>query len=229
MIYALHGAVGSAEDWANLYIPEETIQHVNLWRFLMCCPKPISEMGTTINSDSTDKKANIIGYSMGGRLALHALLDDPNKWEKAIIISAHTGLINEKEKSNRLSIDAEWASKALSLEWKDFLKEWNQQDILSKCQLPDRMSLKKWQRQIARSFIDWSTGAQEDLLPKLSNISTKVLWLTGEKDKKFTSIAENACKLLPDSKHKIVPNVGHRIPWEKPEVFNQLCSEFLKK
>jgi len=195
MIYALHGAVGSAEDWANLYIPEETIQHVNLWRFLMCCPKPISEMGTTINSDSTDKKANIIGYSMGGRLALHALLDDPNKWEKAIIISAHTGLINEKEKSDRLSIDAEWASKALSLEWKDFLKEWNQQDILSKCQLPDRMSLKKWQR----------------------------------KDKKFTSIAENACKLLPDSKHKIVPNVGHRIPWEKPEVFNQLCSEFLKK
>ena len=226
MIYALHGAVGSSKDW-NLFqekLPDLNV--VNLWRFLACCPKPLPELAEAINNEIQEPPHTLLGYSMGGRIALHCLLQNPTHWKKAVIVSAHPGLTSKAQRAERRSHDAEWAAKCLRLPFEEFLEVWNQQGILPESLLPERLHLKMWKKQIARSFIDWSTGAQEDLLPALSSLSTEVLWITGERDQKFFQLAKNTCQQMPNATHLTIPNCGHRVPWEQPEEFSRIVSEF---
>ena len=54
--------------------------------------------------------------------------------------------------------------------------------------LPDR------RREVARSFVDWSLGAQEPLWGRLAGIACPVLWCVGERDGKFRALAERAAR-----------------------------------
>ena len=234
MIWALHGAVGRAADWhdyaAAVRLEGEEIRRLDLWRFLDCCPMPLEKFGATLASEISriDSAPVLLGYSMGGRLALHALLEQPDLWKAAIIVSAHPGLNDEEACRERREKDAGWSALALKGEWSDFLLKWQGQDVLGGVEMPDRVDLKSRRASIARSFVDWSLGAQENLMPRLSEITAPVLWLTGERDHKFTSLAERAVPNLSNGKHTIIPECGHRVPWEKPDEFAQMVRSFLE-
>jgi len=234
MIWALHGAVGMAADWRQFAdsLPPELggVRRLDLWRFLDCCPMPLEKIGATLVGEikRVDPDPTLVAYSMGGRLALHALLADPDLWKSAIIISAHSGLRDEAERAARREKDAEWSALALKGEWANFLEQWNTQGVLGGAvDMPDRTPLKTRRASIARSFVDWSLGAQADLLPSLVKISCPLLWLTGESDGKFTQIAEKAVMNIPQAEHQIMADCGHRLPWEKPSEFSRLVQEFL--
>lgn len=227
MIYALHGAVGSPSDWHGLEPEGELFKAVNLWRFLECCPMSLNAFGAALNEENTSEDSVLLGYSMGARLALHALLDKASRWSKAILVAPHTGFSSEVDRSARRSQDAEWASLALSGDWGVFIEKWNAQSVFADAQSLDRHHLKVWRKQIARSLIDWSTGAQEDLIDRLSEIEIPVLWLTGERDSKFTQVAELAVPRMKNARHVVMPGVGHRIPWEDPQGFKKQISDFL--
>ncbi|MBT8043358.1 MAG: hypothetical protein KJO79_00280, partial [Verrucomicrobiae bacterium] len=83
MIWALHGAVGMAADWrvfaASLPPSFGGLRRLDLWRFLDCCPMPLEKFGITLAEEikRIDPEPTLLGYSMGGRLALHALLAQP--------------------------------------------------------------------------------------------------------------------------------------------------------
>ena len=230
MIYALHGAVGMAADWKDLAVTLKQdnvpLARVDLWQFLACCPMPISEFGAAFNKEVHAKNPVLLGYSMGGRLALHALLENPSKWSKAVIVSAHTG-IAEEGKIPRQALDAAWAAKALKGEWSAFLNEWNAQGVLDGATMPDRRSLQPRREAVARSFMDWTVGVQEDLLQQLEKVTCPVLWIVGERDTKFLKVAKAAVEAIPNAKLVVVPDCGHRVPWEKPEEFALAVQEFL--
>jgi len=242
MIWTLHGAVGRSADWlefatsmretlAEVGASCDEVRRLDLWRFLDCCPMPLSEVGAAIAGQirRIDPDPVLIGYSMGGRLALHALLEDPKMWKRAVIVSAHPGLKEESERVERRLKDAEWSALALKGEWSDFLKKWESQGVLAGAgEMPDRRVLKSRRASVARSFVDWSLGAQEDLSPRLKEIECPVLWVTGEEDHKFTALGKEAVLQLLNAEHQIVPKSGHRVPWECPEKFVELCVDFLK-
>ena len=234
MIWALHGAVGMAADWRQFAdsLPPELggVRRLDLWRFLDCCPMPLDKIGATLVGEikRIDPEPTLVAYSMGGRLALHALLAEPDLWKSAIIISAHPGLSDEDERAARRQKDAEWSALALKGEWVDFLEQWNTQGVLRGAgDMPDRTPLKTRRASIARSFIDWSLGAQADLFPNMAEISCPLLWLTGESDGKFTEVAKKAVMNIPQAEHQIIPDCGHRLPWENPSEFSRLVQEFL--
>ena len=252
MIWALHGAVGSSSDWLDFSAsisqrcPEVgEVRRLDLWRFLDCCSMPLEKVGAAIAGQIAriDPNPILLGYSMGGRLALHALLADPKFWSAAIIVSAHPGLRHENERVIRRRNDARWSAQALKGDWLEFLKNWESQgvlqgsdkrsDVRSKSSssriLPDRRGLKKRRNSIARSFVDWSLGAQSDLSERFSKISCPVLWVTGEDDVKFSQLATSVVKYIPDVQYVSVPQCGHRVPWEQAEVFDSLCADFIKK
>ena len=234
MIWALHGAVGSAADWRvfaeSVRSSGEEIRRLDLWRFLDCCPMPLEKFGVTLSTEIAriDPEPVIIGYSMGGRLALHALLAKPDMWKAAIIISAHAGLSSESDRSERRKRDAEWSAQALKGEWSEFLSTWQGQAVLDGVNMPDRNSLRGRRASIARSFVDWSLGAQKDLTPRLSEITAPVLWVTGERDRKFTSLAKQSVPHLQNGRHLSLLECGHRVPWEKPDEFSQEVRAFLE-
>ena len=76
MIHALHGAVGMAGDWEGI-LPQARMW--NLWTLLERGEVSLAEAGDMIASEAQDGDS-LIGYSMGGRLALHALLSVKCQW-----------------------------------------------------------------------------------------------------------------------------------------------------
>ena len=223
MIHCLHGAVGNPLDWQAFITSLDTpAQALNLWDYL---PQSLSETGAQIA-----KQANpgdiLLGYSMGGRLALHALLADPEKWRAAIIISAHPGLISDHQ--SRLAHDQKWADLA-EQDWPQFLQKWNQQGILDQKPLGLLQATAQDQIPVSQSFHSWSLGAQNNLRPKLAQITTPILWITGENDQKFTTIAREITPTIPSSTHLTIPNCGHRVPWEAPQKFLHSVQSFLRK
>ena len=208
---------------------------VDLWRFLACEPMPLTEFGPALNADASGNTFRgtgraLLGYSMGGRLALHALLENPSPWQAAIIIGAHPGLEDPQERDTRAATDAEWASKALMGSWADFIDAWENQPILNstpirQAQDANRLALRR--REIARSFVDWSLGTQAPLWDQLSKITIPVLWVVGENDTKFLPLAERATALIPNASLAIAPNAGHRVPWEAEAWLADRASSFL--
>ncbi len=222
--WCLHGAVGAASDWRslakNLAAQGISTRAVDLWRFLQCESVPMPEFGKRLNADaqgevSRGRKRILIGYSMGGRLALHALLEG-GPWDAAVIISANPGLRDPAEISARRSADTLWATQALTLAWDAFLEKWNAQPLLGGSMRDEREDKKLIQRrrEIARSFVDWSVANQQPLWHRLPEIRIPVLWIAGENDPKFSTIAQEATALLPDATLASAPLSAHRVPWE---------------
>lgn len=223
MIHCLHGAVGSFRDWDQFEksLGGET-RPLDLWNLPGERPLTLPEAGKIITGQA-DQNDVLIGYSMGGRLALHALLADPRKWRAAVIVSAHPGL--SAGRAERLGTDEQWATLAAQ-NWDLFVEKWNQQPILASKSPGLHQATSKDQAAVAASFRSWSLGAQEDLSLRLAEITCPVLWITGARDEKFTRLACEASPLIPNSKHLAVPKAGHRIPWEQPQIFASIVREF---
>ncbi|MCW1887175.1 alpha/beta fold hydrolase [Luteolibacter flavescens] len=249
-LWCLHGAVGQAADWQGLAVPGWAVKRVDLWRFLACCPMSMPEFGRALNAEavadgrsqiadglssaihhlpSTISRNVLVGYSMGARLGLHALLDG-GPWDAAVLIAPNPGLESGAERAARREGDAEWAGRALSGEWDDFLDAWNAQPVLAGTGGGHRARLSvHFRREVARSFMDWSLGAQESLWGRLGEIACPVLWCTGERDGKFTALAERAVPALRQGELWIAPGSGHRVPWDAPEAFRAKLGEFLER
>ncbi|MGD9418315.1 MAG: alpha/beta fold hydrolase [Verrucomicrobiota bacterium JB025] len=238
-LWSLHGAVGLAGDFRHLgkHLADRKIssRSVDLWRFLECCPMPLPEFGPAFNADAGNEAFRgsaraLLGYSMGGRLALHALLENNHPWKAAVIVSAHPGLENDDERTARRASDARWATKALAGEWQTFLTDWNSQPTLAAAIERERGAngrLMMRRREIARSFVDWSLGTQQPLWDRLPEIHIPVLWIAGENDAKFLPLAERAASALPHGTLVTAKGAGHRIPWENPDWFHETVASFL--
>lgn len=239
--WLLHGAVGSAADWRPLAKSLTSAgigtRAVDLWRFLDCAPMPLDAFGEALTAEAGGEVFRgsgrvLIGYSMGGRLALHTLLADPSPWQAAIIVSAHPGLESPEARGERLAADTAWATRALTGDWPAFLAAWNAQPVLAgnafdgdDAPRASRLMLRR--REIARSFVDWSLGAQQPLWPRLAAIQTPTLWITGTDDPKFTDLARRAASSMPKAAHLAIPNAGHRVPWQAPSAFQAAITRFL--
>ncbi len=238
--WCLHGAAGMAADWRcftkHLASAGISSRAVDLWRFLEGGSVPLADFGTALNADAHGEISRshgraLLGYSMGGRAALHALLEKDHPWQAAIIVSAHPGLKTEPEKAARRATDADWATQALTRNWQEFLKAWDAQPILSSSpmredQAAGRLVMRR--REVARSFVDWSLGAQASLWERLGEISIPVLWIAGENDPKFLALAQTAVAKMPHAVLRIAPAAGHRVPWETGIWFADQVAHFLK-
>lgn len=231
-LWLLHGAMGEAADWREFSasLPEISTRAVDLWRRLECCPKSLEEVGAQLNAEAVAEgcDAYLLAYSMGARIALHALCAKNSPWKGAILVAPHPGLQTEPERAARRAMDAEWGARALSGDWREFCAAWQAQPVLAGAEI-SRDGLISRRREIARSFLDWSLGAQVPLWEKLPNISCPVLWVTGAQDEKFSALAQQAVPQISHATWHVVPEAGHRVPWQQPEEFSRVTREFLQQ
>ena len=80
---------------------------------------------------------------------------------------------------------------------------------------------------IANSLTGFSTGKMPEIYSQLTNLTAKILLLTGALDTKFSEIGKNIVKKLPSAKHKIIKNAGHTIHLEEPRKFCEAVNDFL--
>ena len=238
--WLLHGALGMAADWrgfAKRLADEKTgSRAVDLWRFLEAQALPLPDFGRELNEEAgrevfRGKGRALLGYSLGGRLALHALLEMGHAWQSAVVVSAHPGLESAAERDTRRATDATWATKAIAGNWQEFVTAWNAQPIFSHSPPRDPQPAARLitrRREIARSFVDWSLGTQQPLWDRLREITIPVLWVAGEYDAKFRDLAERAVAGMPRATLAIAPGAGHRVPWEAEEWLARQVGAFLR-
>lgn len=171
----------------------------------------------------------LLAYSLGGRLAFHALLQQPELWQGAIVISADPGLDSQNARQQCLARDIAWGNKFLHNNWDDVLDEWNALPVFCD-RPPPYMALEQdfSQAKIAQTFRKFSKGHQKNLLLPLQKLNIPILFISGEADQKYCKIGQTLAKQCPSLAHQIMPDSGHRVPWENSTVFVSTVHQFLK-
>jgi len=209
-LIALHGNLGRVDDWAGL--GWENVRAVDLWAH---AHRSFDEFADVLAERITapGERPWLVGYSLGGRLALHALASHPDRWSGAVVVSAHPGLRSETEREARRAADEAWARRAETLPWAEFLREWDAQAVLADSAPPaGREELASRREAVADAFRNWSLGRQADLRPALGRFERPVLWLTGEGDAKFRRLGEEMAERMPRCRHGVAEGWGHRVP-----------------
>ena len=167
---------------------------------------------------SPDRGDVLLGYSMGGRLALQLL--EQQRFTKAVIVSAGLNAPDEERRKR----DEEWARRFESEEWASLMTAWNAQPVFGGHAL-ERHEADYDRRELARQLREWSPAVLPP--PQLEAIDTPILWIAGERDAKYVDIARHAVERLPNAELWICPDAGHRVPWEQPEAFIERLRRFL--
>lgn len=224
-LYALHGFLGLSSDWSFLRIPHHAIDLSKVPPF----PSTLKEWGHYFNGtiQKDPHSYNILlGYSLGGRLALHALLDEPSLWDGGVIVSAHPGLSSDAEKKQRINEDTVWSHHFLNDPWLDLMQRWNHRDVFKESAPLPRHESDYSRSHLVHAMKEWSLGNQEDLRPALRHLPLPILWMTGERDKKFTTAAHTIQLNGPRSSIKVLAG-GHRVPWDTPVAFQEELINFI--
>ena len=177
-------------------------------------------------------KCLLLGYSMGGRLALYMTLHFSDRFEKVVLESASPGLKTAKDRSHRRESDFDTAQKLENSNLKEFLLSWYDRPLfksLKKSPNCDRLietRLANNPIELAKSLRNMGTGNQPSLWEKLAQNQIPLLLLAGEYDDKFKTINTEIANLCSVASLKIVPKSGHNIHFENIDEFVAVVRQF---
>ena len=172
----------------------------------------------------------LVGYSMGGRLALHAAVHDPSRLRGLVLIGATPGIADGAEREARRIRDNQLADRVEDIGLEAFLTEWLDQPLFATLP-PERRTLDDRRSNtvagLAWSLRHWSTGVQDSLWDSLALVTCPVLLVTGSLDTKFTEIARSMLASIGSrSRHVIVDGAGHAVHLEQPRIVAELIDDF---
>ncbi|NHM33151.1 2-succinyl-6-hydroxy-2,4-cyclohexadiene-1-carboxylate synthase [Neobacillus terrae] len=182
------------------------------------------------------ESADVLGYSMGGRLALTFAVLYPEKVRKLILESASPGLASSQEREVRCMKDGELANFIIEEGVPAFIERWENTPLFKTMkEIPKRAQEAVREQRLlnsptglANSLRGMGTGSQPSWWENLKDISCEVLLLTGSLDQKFCMIAEKMQKELKSARWVTVLESGHAIHVEKSEKFGTIVSEFCR-
>ena len=176
------------------------------------------------------KSRFLLGYSLGGRLAFHALLHQPELWQGAIIISDDSGLESECDRNRCLQRDKAWSNKFLHDKWENLMQEWNSLSVFCGRQPTYPVLEKDFSRiKLSQIFQIFSKGHQSNLLPNLQTLNAPILYISGSEDMHYCQVGQKLDRHCLSINHRIILNAGHRVPWEKKNSFLPVLTHFLTR
>ncbi len=175
---------------------------------------------------------NLLGYSMGGRLALDLALSYPQRIRSLILESASPGLKTEAERQARITSDQALADRIERDGVPAFADYWSTLPLFAS-QPPEiraqlhAQRLRNHPTGLANSLRGMGTGAQPSLWDRLSGLDRRVLLICGALDAKFCAINRDMRDHLPQASLVIIPDAGHTTHAEQPERFRAEVLRFL--
>lgn len=170
----------------------------------------------------------LVGYSMGGRIALHVALALHGRVERLILIGASAGIADPLEREVREESDerlARWIDRASSIE--EVARRWEQSPVLAGqppkvAAFVHRDRLHNTPGGLARALRGLGTGALPSVWGRLGQLQMPVVLVVGERDDRFIGTAERMAEAMRDAQVVIVPGVGHAVHLEAPEAVAEL-------
>lgn len=241
-IVMLHGFMGSGADWAA--VAERIGGYV--------IAPDLPGHGASLRDDSAEftmpAAANsiialldqlnishciLLGYSMGGRLALYLATHYPDRFTKLILESSSPGIDNSAERSARKTWDTQIAQSLISQSLIAFLSDWYAMPLFNTFrQHPDYAQafarrMQNDPQQLALSMQMMGTGSQPSLWDAWARLSVETLLVVGELDTKYVGISADMQQRNPSAQRVVLSGLGHNTHFEDADRFANAVSGFI--
>lgn len=171
-----------------------------------------------------------LGYSMGGRLLLHALKNSKSAISKAIFVSTNTGLKTASEKAKRLQNDQKWAQRFKTAEFARVVADWNKQEVFEgSAEEPNRFEQDYDRELLAMALTKWSLSQQDDFSAEISKFKIPQKWIAGEEDSKYVKLLAGLEDMNPELQFSVVPGASHRVHFDQPKKLADRICKFINQ
>ena len=243
----LHGFSGSGQDWTEIAPKLRAMDRAVVAIDLAGHGKtesPADPARYTMSETVRDldqiasrlgiSEADWIGYSMGGRVALHFALAYPTRVRSLVVESASAGIEESQARAKRRESDDALAKRIeeRGVEW--FADYWSALPLFeTQWELPQATRAALRQRRLANqpqgladSLRGMGQGAHEYVGDRLGGLRGDVLLLAGSRDLKYVEVARRLAALIPRSQCVVVPQAGHAVHLESPEAFAEALATY---
>jgi 2-succinyl-6-hydroxy-2,4-cyclohexadiene-1-carboxylate synthase len=234
----LHGFTGSGRIWDGFQFPGfQTVAVDLLGHGDTDAPADPAryriERAAADLADMLNESAFVLGYSMGGRLALYFALHYPDRVRGLILESASPGLQSEQERDARAASDFALADSIERDGVAAFVDQWERLPLFAtqtrdQCAMLRPIRLAQRPHGLANSLRGMGTGVQPSLWGRLHAIAIPILILTGSLDAKYCTIGERMASLLPRAQQVIISDGGHTPHLEQRDAFGAAVQSFLR-
>ena len=163
----------------------------------------------------------LVGYSMGARIALHAILAEPDCASAVVLVSGTAGIVDDAARAARRAADAALASRIVELGTEAFIDEWLAQPMFAGVpRSDDDRALRAGNRaeSLARSLLRLGQGEQQPLWDRLAGVSIPVTTIAGTEDPRYADEAVRIAAAVPRGRSVVVERVGHAVHAQRPDV-----------
>lgn len=174
-----------------------------------------------------------VGYSMGGRVALHLALSRPDLVERLVLVSTSAGIEDDEERAARRAADEELAAALEAGGLDAFLERWLAQPLFAG--LTGEAAGVEARREntaqgLAGALRLLGAGVQEPLWRRLHELRMPVLVVAGDQDDAYCHLAVQLGGWIGEAASlALVPGAGHACHLERPEAFAALVLAFLEE
>ncbi len=185
--------------------------------------------------ESGETEVHLLGYSMGGRLALFFALNYPKQVRTLTLVGASPGIASavgraeRRERDDGLAVRIEREGIGAFVDYWESLPLWNsQRSNLSTAQRRRlrEQRLQNRPRGLANSLRGMGTGAQPSLHSALPTLPAPTLLLVGAEDERFVAVNRLMAQSIPRASLAVIPETGHAVHLERPQEFAGIVLDF---
>ncbi|MDK1290637.1 alpha/beta fold hydrolase [Pseudoalteromonas umbrosa] len=178
--------------------------------------------------DELNPSGHLLGFSMGGYLALEYALANPDRVDSLVLIASSAFGLNREEKQARDAMST-------------FLKT-NTYSGMSTGRIRQFISSKRWQDKALVNVVKemdktlggatllnqvQETSDREDLSARLGSLTCRVLVIAAQDDQKVSSQdLQRMADMLPNAQLTVFNDCGHMVPLEQPEALAERLNQF---
>jgi 2-succinyl-6-hydroxy-2,4-cyclohexadiene-1-carboxylate synthase len=174
----------------------------------------------------------LVGYSLGGRLALRAAMRSPESVNALVLVGATAGIEEGPLRVQRAEADEKLASWMEAMPIEDIVSLWERQplfadqsDVLVDEQRPGRLSHDP--RSLALLLRTAGQGILEPVWHDLRALEVPLLAVAGARDEGYTAAAKRIARVAPNARAAIVEEAGHAAHLQQPAAVAALITGFL--
>ncbi len=180
-------------------------------------------------------RTHLIGYSMGGRLALHVAARRPERILSLLTIGAHAGL-EEDAREGRRRGDEALAQRIETDGLEAFVNYWSSLPLFAGLERrgPSFVAKVRAERMnnraagLAESLRGMGAGAMRPIWDDLARVTCPCTFVAGQLDHGYVASARRLAASVPHGRVAIVQRSGHSVHQERPEAFARLLLAHLE-
>nr|WP_283808538.1 2-succinyl-6-hydroxy-2,4-cyclohexadiene-1-carboxylate synthase [Lujinxingia sediminis] len=239
----LHGFMGSGRDFGQLCERLGAHRHcvrvdlpghgrsVGLLRQTPMSIRAMVEEVVGLLDHLEFEAVDVVGYSMGGRVAMLLALQHPERVRTLVLESASPGIEGKEERAERARLDGARAREMREEGLEHFLERWYQLELFESLRAHPGFEGMVRERSrgdvqaLSRVVAEASPGLQESLWSRLSELAIPSLWLAGELDARYAAMSERAAH-RSGGEVRIIEGAGHSAHLEAPDAVADAISGF---